>query len=1107
MTADTSSTTTTTTTAQHSFPAVDTANATEHDFHDDTEASISSIVEEDDTITILGEIVGASHLAREDADPQTDDDDIRAYAQVKFGNKVIHQTHPAIEKGCNPIWTISTGSLFLVTGSAQDFTHHHVHVSFWTERKDALQLTTLETCFLGKAIIPCSKIIANCNEKLLELDLYDQNSKSPSFADRGRKRGSLEMRFRFATPSDKHFLVLSQQRPELLKQLSTRDLVGKASSHVTACSALTNGIALNQQLITPLITEKDETKLAGTSFVNAISSAFTSSTYFDSASGQKRVRPKPCPDPDRINETTFMTKQEMSTATKETSKQWVQAGSGNMGKLYVEILSCKDLPNVDVGEAVGNLTDSFICAVFEDAMVQTSVIDDELSPHWLPWTQRAFVFGMLHPASLLYIGVFDFDLGLTDHEALGRVAVNISNLQRDTVYTLTYNIYKSANVTDRTPSGTITIRLRIEFENEKEVLMAALGPRPKFHVNVHKEKSFSVVHYTCFGEYGDDKEEKFDLTVLKSYVNELLEYKSILKYCLSDAFLSLIFWRGQVKVGEVLLPIHSFLFFYAGITLVERPYLAPSFFLLSVAWIMLATQTQRNQHPSPWNRCRSFADYVEVLHHGTSLLSTRPINPHEGAKEAEAFEKEWSDRIKKDLKFAATQAAMQAEISSIGNDSIQTKTFGGISLDLLEKLGRYQGMIARCCRYCRFIKIIVTWEESAVSFWIAACFLVGGLVSLLLPWAFILLWTGRTLVWGLLGPHMMIVDAVLFSDAPDEGQVLEKAMDNFKKQSRTARLRHQEAVKLKDIKSLSFGKFITFVPSHNLSRHYDRPLPGSFARLQGDKTVIEVASHCIPGQQMFGIIIPRNESAAAHHEQELAKLAGRFSRFESQVRSLEVKDDIDVLVKESRQSLDSCEGEGSAGYELINLDGQGPSDGTVGGSSHHLQIAQLSFDSKAPAQAPRRARESRRSLHVDYEVHMGDSSDERAVIPLSDSSSLAMVSEKHKLAVIQTERQARKGSILLHGFDDDRNPVNTLAKDGSSSTSREEEECGVEVILGAGSEDISVNESTDDSIIEDTDTNAEPSQCLLASPSTASASVVVYRPDEGDDTTPVELDE
>jgi hypothetical protein len=96
---------------------------------------------------------------------------------------------------------------------------------------------------------------------------------------------------------------------------------------------------------------------------------------------------------------------------------------------------------------------------------------------------------------------------------------------------------------------------------------------------------------------------------------------------------------------------------------------------------------------------------------------------------------------------------------------------------------------------------------------------------------------------------------------------------------------------------------------------------------------------------------------------------------------------------------------------------------------------------------------------------------------------------------------------LLHGFDDDRNPVNTLANDGSSSTSREEEECGVEVILGAGSEDISVNESTDDSIIEDTDTNAEPSQCLLASPSTASASVVVYRPDEGDDTTPVELDE
>lgn len=150
-------------------------------------------------------------------------------------------------------------------------------------------------------------------------------------------------------------------------------------------------------------------------------------------------------------------------------------------------------------------------------MVQTPVIDDELSPSWLPWTQRAYIFGICHPSSTLYLAAFDYDLGVTNHEALGRAVVNIANLQRDTDYVLQYKLYPSTNVTDRISSGSIKIRLRIEYNDEKEVLLAALRPRPKFHINVQKEKSLFVLRYTCFGEYGDDNEQAFDLTVLRSY--------------------------------------------------------------------------------------------------------------------------------------------------------------------------------------------------------------------------------------------------------------------------------------------------------------------------------------------------------------------------------------------------------------------------------------------------------------------------------------------------------------------------------------------------------------------------------------------------------------
>jgi hypothetical protein len=177
------------------------------------------------------------------------------------------------------------------------------------------------------------------------------------------------------------------------------------------------------------ITEKDETEVAGSSLVNAFYSFFKQSGFTDRSTGLHMVRPKPNPDPLRPEETEYLTRTDIKTETLKPSRHWVESGSGNLGTLHLEILSCHDLPNFDSGEAVGNLTDAFVCAVFEDVMVQTPVIDDELSPHWLPWTQRAFRLGIMHPASMLYLGVFDYDLGVTDHEAIGRVAINISNYQ------------------------------------------------------------------------------------------------------------------------------------------------------------------------------------------------------------------------------------------------------------------------------------------------------------------------------------------------------------------------------------------------------------------------------------------------------------------------------------------------------------------------------------------------------------------------------------------------------------------------------------------------------------------------------------------------------
>jgi C2 domain len=858
-----------------------------------------SAVAVDTEIKWLCEIVGGYHLVNEDAPSETEVDEVgmKPFCIVRFGDQVIHKSLPA-EGGRNPIWTVSTGAFFLLKSTPAALVHQPLAVSVWSKKMDPLLLET--AYFLGKAVVDLSEVLTtHGNEERYEIELQDGECIT------GMDRGKLTLRFRLAIPLDERFLSLLNTNPEMLKQRSTRLLQA-------------DGEEISETTESLLVTEANETKVAGDSFLNVLSSAFTSKRKIDKTSGNEMVLVKPFPDPTNVKQTTYLSTPEFHNRIMEPSHEWVEAGSGQLGKVFLEVLCCKDLPNVDVGEVVGNVTDSFVSAVFEDAMVQTPVIDDELSPHWLPWTQRAFIFKMMHPASTLYLAAFDYDIGITKHEPLGRVAINISNFQPDTEYTLTYKLYPSANVTDRSAIGSVTVRLRIEYNDERESLLAALRPRPTFHINVRKEKSLSVLRYTCFGEYGDDNEHPFDLTVTRSYVNEIFEYKRNIGYCMSDAIRSLIFWRPQVRVVNLYLPLHSFFFFCFATTFVERPYLAPSFFLLSIAWIMIASHTLRMQHPSPWNRCHSLWHYASILRTGKSPRLVRSIKVNQGSIEAEKYEMEIQDRVEKDLSQAAKQYEMQQEIASLGDESIHTKLPMGIPLDMFVRLTRYQGIIGRMCKKMRLIKSVITWEEGVVSFWITFCFLAAGLVSLLFPWLFILRWGSRLVVWGLFGPHMMILDWWLRAEGKDEA-ALKKAMENFKKDSWFARLRRQEALKLRDMKCLAFGKFITLIPSFNLSRHYDRPLPESFARLHSPSVVKgKVSRRGVPGQQLFGIVLPRSEFESLKYKDQLDSLPDLHSEICSCIK--EIKDSEKgtlfqrILAQLGQDNDDSDE----VGYELVS---------------------------------------------------------------------------------------------------------------------------------------------------------------------------------------------
>lgn len=108
------------------------------------------------------------------------------------------------------------------------------------------------------------------------------------------------------------------------------------------------------------------------------------------------------------------------------------------------------------------------------------------------------MLNMLHPSSQLMIGVFDHDSGFTEggHDFIGRVVVNLSNLRPNVLYTTKYDLHRSPRHS-RTPHGSVTLRLRLEFPNgPRNALLAGTAPVFSFDISVAERPNFKVARHT-----------------------------------------------------------------------------------------------------------------------------------------------------------------------------------------------------------------------------------------------------------------------------------------------------------------------------------------------------------------------------------------------------------------------------------------------------------------------------------------------------------------------------------------------------------------------------------------------------------------------------------
>lgn len=786
-------------------------------------------LKEGERLSLLIDIVSAADLPTKSPDP---------YVIARLQGKRIHKTG-YISNSNNPIWTLRKGSLFVLNVDALEL--FEATGGLILEVKDYDAYTKHES--LG-AVSVSPKTLYNWNGERKEFDLKALSGETVY------NEGKLVLRVRRATDHDIEFMEKYNKSKKFDIKNVTDDLLP---------SLETGGSALKK-----LIKNNKKTEM-----------------------GQTKFLVRPGPDPKRKLETEWLTKEQIEEEAWKPSHSWLDIGSGNLGKVFVEVIKCDGLPNMDTGSAFGNLTDAFVSLVYEDCFARTHTVDDCLSPRFMPWSRRAFILHTMHTSSQLFVGVFDSDPH-SSHELLGRVSVDLTNLIPNMIYTMKYNLFNTAKCNPRGEKcGSITLRLRLELESERKLLLSNLHYPDSVYVNSDNKKDFKVMHQTV---HGNVDMKKYGLANINQYIEELWDYLTVYYY-LEDSFKSLILWRSKTTIPipvprliplsmrwvSLSMPLHSLMAFLCLIGMVENPELMPTFFFGSIGWILMATMEYRTSGPDPWDRCKSFQHYFWSLIWGDGLIKPHYIESNENIERIKEREKAWKKRVKdaerKAEEYALEQEQYWKEMEALGDIDddlcvVKKKFTFNPTKAYLYPIQQWLGWIINALR---ITKNIVIWEESYISFWFAAVSFLLSVLSLFVPWSLIVKWTTRITVYVFFGPWMKLVD--IYYIQVDEAEESERndrqkseRQEYLADQILQAQIVRENNTKLLDFKQYMFGEHITKVNIMKKDRFTDKPLPESSAvvykpekKSLGSIAMQEAGYHTVrvDGQHLVGEMIPK----------------------------------------------------------------------------------------------------------------------------------------------------------------------------------------------------------------------------------------------------------
>jgi hypothetical protein len=365
-----------------------------------------------------------------------------------------------------------------------------------------------------------------------------------------------------------------------------------------------------------------------------------------------------------------------------------------------------------------------------------------------------------------------------------------------------------------------------------------------------------------------EQETTFTPEVFSSYIQELASYQRIIDFVVGAA-VTVFLWRGTLKVGRFLVPVHSIIAFIWGVLVTQNFDRLPSFWLFSVAWFFLATMDHLRSHPSKWYRCRPYTELFQILAFSKSFA--QEIASNDNLPAIEAYEAEEEKNAEKRAEKAEMDKQQKKEEDALIKDEQRTVNANEVettsvkkatkALNPLNFLFPVQQQVGSVVVTLRIVKSIVLWQENYLAFWLVTMSLAGSFVLFWVPFGFIVRWASRIVVWGALGPWMKLVDIYwIKKQEQDATASLEVRRKQLAKLATSKQMKKERAVKLKDMTKYLFGNFLQRVPrfKEDLSPIY--PLPASFAspKSDSDGEAIKFSGRYY-GQLLSGDMIPQRQ--------------------------------------------------------------------------------------------------------------------------------------------------------------------------------------------------------------------------------------------------------